>query len=99
METFDLYAVRLADTSGEEEYALAVYPPTNEPEPPGEPRSQLTFATIGQLCAHLNALQFGSENSLAVLQMALAGSLESPGATFHIAHINEAGARVVGFQL
>jgi len=99
METFDLFALRLDGDDAGAEYALAVYPPTNKSEPSGEPRSMLTFGTIEKLCGHLNALQFGSENSLAVLQMALAGTLESAGATFHIAHINEAGARVVGFQL
>jgi hypothetical protein len=99
METFDLYAVRLSRTKRGAKYALAVYPPTKKSEPSGKPRSQLTYPTIEQLCAHLNALQFGSENSLAVLQMALEGTLERAGSTFHIAHINEAGARFVGFEL
>jgi hypothetical protein len=99
METFDLFAMKLAGTQTGGEYALAVYPPTNEPEPSEEPRSLMTYDSIEQLCGHLNALEFGSENSLAVLQMALEGSLESAGATFHIAHINEAGARAIGFQL
>jgi len=99
MEMFDLYAVRLARTKPGAKYALAVYPPTKNCEPSGKPRSLLTYPTIGQLCAHLNALQFGSEESLAVLRKAMKGSLPSAGATFHIAHINKAGARVVGFKL
>ena len=47
METFDLFALRLARTQAREEYALALYPPTKEPEPSPAPRSPTGASLIG----------------------------------------------------
>ena len=98
-ETFDLFALRLADSADGNAYALAVYPATGQAEP-GEAAAALkTYATIDELCDYLDGMEFGSEPDILILRAALPGSLESAGAKFHIAQINADGARAIGFRV
>jgi hypothetical protein len=99
MDTFDLFAIRLAQSSNGDNYALALFPATDQPQPEGEPLALNSYATPDIICDHLDRLQFGSEADIMVLRAALGGSLESAGDNMHVARITAEGARLLSFQV